>query len=118
MTLVWRDHREYLKETLTRLKRFDQSTDVTLICADEEELKAHKIVLSASSQLFYSVLDNVPFNCVIHLPEVNYKDLSMILEYEPKDEELKEMVSVIDQDGDGDISFNEFVWLMTRSDFT
>ena len=24
------------------------------------------------------------------------------------------MVSVIDQDGDGDINFNEFVWLMTR----
>ena len=34
--------------------------------------------------------------------------------WEPKEEELKEMVSVIDQDGDGDISFNEFVWLMTR----
>ena len=27
---------------------------------------------------------------------------------------LQEMVSVIDQDGDGDISFNEFVWLMTK----
>ena len=27
----------------------------------------------------------------------------------------QDMVSVIDQDGDGDISFNEFVWLMTRS---
>ena len=25
------------------------------------------------------------------------------------------MVNVIDQDGDGDINFNEFVWLMTRS---
>ena len=24
------------------------------------------------------------------------------------------MVNVIDQDGDGDINFNEFVWLMTR----
>lgn len=34
--------------------------------------------------------------------------------WEPKEEELKEMVSVIDQDGDGDINFNEFVWLMTR----
>ena len=34
--------------------------------------------------------------------------------WEPKEEELKEMVSVIDQDGDGDISFNEFVWLMTK----
>ena len=32
----------------------------------------------------------------------------------PQEEELKEMVSVIDQDGDGDINFNEFVWLMTR----
>ena len=34
--------------------------------------------------------------------------------WSPKEEELKEMVNVIDQDGDGDISFNEFVWLMTR----
>ena len=53
--------------------------------------------------------------------------------WDPKEEELKvphplplhilncrwpnlfqEMVSVIDQDGDGDISFNEFVWLMTK----
>ena len=32
----------------------------------------------------------------------------------PREEEWKEMVNVIDQDGDGDISFNEFVWLMTR----
>ena len=50
--------------------------------------------------------------------------------WEPTEEELKawymivchvymcsfcqDMVSVIDQDGDGDINFNEFVWLMTR----
>ena len=26
----------------------------------------------------------------------------------------QEMVNVIDQDGDGDINFHEFVWLMTR----
>ena len=34
--------------------------------------------------------------------------------WSPQEEELKEMVSDIDQDGDGDINFNEFVWLMTR----
>ena len=34
--------------------------------------------------------------------------------WSPTEEELKDMVNVIDQDGDGDISFNEFVWLMTR----
>ena len=81
MSLVWKDHRKFLQETVVRLKRFNQSTDVTLICADEEEIQAHKIVLSASSQLFYSLLHDAPLNCVIYLPEVTFKDLSMILEY-------------------------------------
>ena len=31
-----------------------------------------------------------------------------------KEDEIKDMVQVIDQDGNGDISFNEFVWLMTK----
>ena len=81
MSLVLKDHRTFLQESLVRLKRFNQSTDVTLICADEEEIQAHKIVLSASSQLFYSLLHDAPLNCVIYLPEVTFKDLSMILEY-------------------------------------
>jgi len=33
----------------------------------------------------------------------------------PTEEELKDLVNVIDVDGNGDISFNEFVWLMTKS---
>ena len=81
MTLVWRDHSKYLQESLALLKRFNQSTDVTLICGDEEEIQAHKIVLSAGSQLFYSLLDNVPTACVVYLPEVTFKDLSLIIEY-------------------------------------
>ena len=32
----------------------------------------------------------------------------------PTEEELKDLVNVIDVDGNGDISFNEFVWLMTK----
>lgn len=39
----------------------------------------------------------------------NYPDLKTFYLMENQD-----MVSVIDQDGDGDINFNEFVWLMTR----
>ena len=27
---------------------------------------------------------------------------------------IQELISEIDQDGNGEISFNEFVWLMTR----
>merc|ERR1712130_115430 len=36
--------------------------------------------------------------------------------WSPTEEELKDLGNVIDQqqDGNGDISFNEFVWLMTR----
>ena len=34
--------------------------------------------------------------------------------WSPTEEELKDLVNVIDVDGNGDISFNEFVWLMTK----
>ena len=81
MKLVWRDHSRYLLDSFVRLKRFNQSTDVTLICADEQEIQAHKIVLSSSSQLLYSLLDNVPATGVVYLPEVTFKELSLIIEY-------------------------------------
>jgi len=32
----------------------------------------------------------------------------------PTEFELREMINVVDQDGNGQITFNEFVWLMTR----
>ena len=32
----------------------------------------------------------------------------------PTEMELQELISEIDQDGNGSISFNEFVWLMTK----
>ena len=32
----------------------------------------------------------------------------------PSELELQELISEIDQDGNGSISFNEFVWLMTK----
>jgi len=34
--------------------------------------------------------------------------------WNPSESELQELISEIDQDGNGEISFNEFVWLMTR----
>jgi len=34
--------------------------------------------------------------------------------WSPTESELQELISEIDQDGNGEISFNEFVWLMTR----
>ena len=34
--------------------------------------------------------------------------------WNPTELELQELISEIDQDGNGDISFSEFVWLMTR----
>ena len=58
----------------------------------EEELKVHVEVDSLDSDTL----------------EIWYTNLCRALN------SIQEMVSVIDQDGDGDISFNEFVWLMTK----
>ena len=60
----------------------------------EEELKVHVEVDSLDSDIL----------------EMWYINLCRALN------SIQEMVSVIDQDGDGDISFNEFVWLITKYD--
>ena len=34
--------------------------------------------------------------------------------WKASENELKDLVSVIDQDGDGNVSFNEFVWFSEK----
>ena len=45
---------------------------------------------------------------------INYSDIEYSSQSLQINFPMKEMISEIDQDGNGEISFNEFVWLMTR----
>merc|ERR1712012_93328 len=48
---------------------------------------------------------------------ISYLELGQVMRtfgWTPTESELQELICEIDQDGNGEISFNEFVWLMTR----
>ena len=45
----WQTFTDHLKELLHEMMLSKELTDVTLICDDKKQLKAHKIILSACS---------------------------------------------------------------------
>ena len=50
-----------------------------------------------------------PSGNTFYLPQV-----MRTLGWEPSELELNELINVIDQDGNGVITFNEFVWFSTK----
>ena len=57
-------------------------TDVTLVTGDDLQIKAHKVILSSSSEFFRRLLLKNPQHHVeIFLKDVKYKELEMIMKY-------------------------------------
>ena len=80
--LNWHSYYDHLREMLLEMKLSEEFTDVTLICEDKKQLKAHKIVLSACSTVFKSIISNLPqSNSVIYLRGVLHQEMESILEY-------------------------------------
>ena len=70
---------EAILRTLWDSKEF---SDVTLVSDDQQWLKAHKIVLSASSSYFKDILsDNDEDETIIYLNGTQYQDMMVILQY-------------------------------------
>ena len=57
-------------------------TDVTLVSMDGQDFKAHKVILSSSSNFFNHVfLRNSQPNLVLYLKGINYQQLEQIMEF-------------------------------------
>ena len=55
-------------------------TDVTLACAEGQQLKAHKVILSSCSKFFKNILLNNPHNHpLIYLNDINIENLKYII---------------------------------------
>ena len=78
--LSWPNHSDNLKEMLKIMKT--KYSDVTLISEDKEQYKAHKVVLSACSPFFDSIISGIVHNNpVIYLRGVKAEDLDPILQF-------------------------------------
>jgi len=55
-------------------------TDVTLVTADDKQVKAHKVVLGASSKFFKSVFaKNTDNKLLIYLKDITHKELTWMM---------------------------------------
>ena len=80
--LKWNDFQENVSKSFSILRKEEDFYDVSLVCDDEKILSAHKVVLSASSDLFKSILRKADHSKpMIFLNGIVSKELNNILDY-------------------------------------
>ena len=80
--LNWHTYSNHLREMLQEMFNSNELTDVTLVCDDKRQLKAHRIVLSACSSVFKSIIHDLPTNSsVIYLRGIQHQEMESILEF-------------------------------------
>merc|ERR1719309_1095065 len=70
------------QNTFLNLWQNQNFSDVTLATMDNQQLKAHKIILSSCSNVFRDILLNNPHpNPLIYLKGIRHQDLEMMLKF-------------------------------------
>ena len=71
-----------ITRSFCKLRNDTDLSDVTLICDDQEQIAAHRVVLSACSEFFKSVFHkNVQRDLVLYLSDMKSKEVNQILDY-------------------------------------
>ena len=71
----------HMKEMLHNMHTSSDFTDVTLICDDKTEIKAHKHVLSVCSPVFKNILTQENNHPVIYLSDIKYCEMEPIMQF-------------------------------------
>ena len=81
--LTWKTFGKHLSQTVQDLLLDEKFANVTLVCDDQRQLRAHKFILSACSPVFRSVLMNhsAETNPLIILRGIKYQDMKDILKF-------------------------------------
>ena len=80
--LKWNDFETNVSKSFGLLRNEDYLHYVTLVCDDNQQVSAHKLVLSACSEFFKSIFKNNKHqNPLICLDGISSKELKDILDY-------------------------------------
>ena len=80
--LFWKNYSDHVIEFLHKIRQSNNFTDVTLVCDDKKQFRAHKIVLSACSSVFKCIISDLPQNSsVIYLRGIQHQEMESILEF-------------------------------------
>ena len=80
--LNWETFSEHLQLMFKDLYEEEKHSDVTLVCDDQTQFKAHKIVLRACSPVFKKIIDNNPSqHPLIYLRGIQSYEMESILQF-------------------------------------
>ena len=81
-SLKWNDFQTTVSNAFRKLRSSDNFYDVTLVSDDQQQVSAHKVVLSSSSGYFKNILtSNKHSHPLLCLNGVNKRDLDNILDF-------------------------------------
>ena len=81
-TLNWHTFTDHLQLLFKDLYEEGKHSDVTLVCDDQTQFKAHKIVLSACSPVFKKIIDSNPSqHPLIYLRGIQSYEMESILQF-------------------------------------
>ena len=82
LCLRWNDFQDYIHSSFGELRHDTDFVDVTLACEDGSQVKAHKVILAASSLFFQNLLKmNKNPHPLIYIRGVRAEDLLAILDF-------------------------------------
>ena len=82
LCLKCHDFQENVSTTFGNLREDKEFTDVTLACEDGQQVKAHKVILAASSPFFQNLLTkNKHPHPLIYLKGAKFEDLLAIVDF-------------------------------------
>ena len=80
--ITWHTFTDHLREMLHDMRTLNELTDVTLVSEDKKHFKAHKVVLSACSPVFKSIIsENVLTSPLIYLRGIQSDEIETILQF-------------------------------------
>ena len=80
--LKWNDFQQNITESYYDLRKEEDFSDVTLVCGEDQQFKAHRIILSACSPLFNKMLKrNNHSHPIIYMRGILAKELEAILDF-------------------------------------
>ena len=81
-SLKWNDFQENIVSSFQHLRKETEFSDVTLVCEDNHTIEAHRIILTACSPLFSTMLKRTNnYNPIIYMMGVKAKDLVAIVDF-------------------------------------
>ena len=80
--LRWDDFAANLSNSFYDLKEDKDFTDLTLVCADHQQVEVHKVVMASNSHFFKKVLKNIKHNHpLIYLRDIKITDMEALLSF-------------------------------------